>query len=192
LTISTLTSTFTIVCCSPRYNEKVTTTDLDNWYKWADDIGLDEESKAFCYGPKGMVIKAYDKAAIGALCFTTAKGDLKLKGKNSIVMIVDGNMSCGMAFGNVDRFLTVSSNAWVGDVQIFQAKFYKDGGMNQSINCPIVKTLTPRQKSEFWFANAIQPVKVALLPQYNVTTLEVVPNTWQVLGTSPTFFQEKS
>jgi len=163
---------------------------LGNWYDWIVSSGMySAELHELAMGPKAMHIQRWDRATIKGVGFTTAAKETR-GAKNSIVMVADDTMAAKMAFGRVKNFYTVHRDGWDTNVVIVQGDWHKEHRnqpMHPAIRCPVVSKMN-YAKETMWYASAIQPVSIALLPYY---TSEGVlnPHLWQVLSLAPDFLK---
>ena len=167
---------------------------LDNWSVWAgtaDDVP--EEDKPLAFGPNAMEVIQYDRARLAGVSFACERVELNTKAKNSIVMIPQDGTSAGMGFGRAIRFIQVKGRVLPAEgVNFIEAVWYEDCKMNQRMNCPVIRKRSTRvggNDKMLWYANSIKPVNIALVPHYDETTNRVMPDLWQVVGTSPNFFK---
>jgi hypothetical protein len=163
---------------------------LAKWYDWIVQSGLySVELHELAMGPKAMHIQRWDRATIKGVPFTTAAKETR-GAKNSIVMVADDTMAAKMAFGRVKHFYTVDRDSWDTKVVIVQGDWHKEHvnqAMHPRIMCPVVN-IRNFTKQTMWYASAIQPVSIALLPYYS-SQGELNANLWQVLALAPDFLK---
>lgn len=161
---------------------------LAGWYEWIVHSGLYAmELHELGMGPKAMDIQRWDRATIKGVQFTSAKKETRGT-KNSIVMVADDTMSAKMAFGRVKHFYTVGRTIWDSNVVVVQGDWHQEHRnepMHPGIMCPVVKK-NNYTKQTMWYASAIQPVSIALLPYYS-SEGKMNANLWQVLALAPDF-----
>lgn len=161
---------------------------LDNWYDWVVSSGLYEDMlHELALGPKAMEVHRWDRATIKGVPFTTSKKETRTA-KNSIVMVADDTMVCKMAFGRVKNFYSVERSSWGSKVVIVQGDWHQEHTTqprHPTIRCPVVKKNMYTTQT-MWYASAIQPVSIALLPYYNEAG-QMNANLWQVLAVAPDF-----
>lgn len=162
---------------------------MEEWRRDRSTFGTPRE-KSISKAVTTCVVHSYDRVRIRGITFSAKKLEELKKSKDSVVMIDHDTNHSKKQFGRVNRFLKVL--VFVGEseqhvLQVVDARWFQDEGMNIVINCPIIKkTFLQAKEGIFWPVSSVHAKPLWLAP-FIKENGNINHQLWQVLCTHPDF-----